>query len=147
MGRKVASFALATLGLEVISRNAPAPLAAARDAATREAQARNSAVLLVWNGWSRGPEYVETSGRFGKLYNHNGLLGCVDQWTARDTKTLVGLYHGAQAGMEVEQEVLWCVVCEKHHTLVGHSTLVDARRTRSPMAFCDGCRNGEDPDI
>lgn len=76
-----------------------------------------------------------------KIYNHNGFEGCVAQWTSRDTKTLVGLYHGEQSGMETDPEALWCVVCEKHHTLVGHPTLAEARRTRSPLDFCDDCRD------
>jgi len=139
MGSRIARFALTTLQLQVISRHGAATLAAARAAAKREAQARDAAVLLVWVGWDRGPEFVEPSGRHSKFYNHNGALGCVAQWTARDTGTLVGLYHGPQAGMENEEDI-WCVVCETHHTLIGHPTLAEARRTRSPREFCDDCR-------
>jgi hypothetical protein len=141
---KSANFALATLDREAISNRSVGTLAMARLAAKLEARARNAAILLVWGGWNRGPEYVEPSGRFSKFYNHNGLSGCVNQWTARDTKTLIGLYHGVQAGMEVVQDALWCVVCEVHHTLVGHASLVEARRTRSPRDFCDECRDNED---
>jgi hypothetical protein len=76
-----------------------------------------------------------------KEYAHEGLAGCVAQWRARETGTLVGLYHAVQARMESDPECRWCTVCEVHGTLVCHATLCDARRTRSPLAFCDDCRD------
>lgn len=76
------------------------------------------------------------------IYCFNNLAGCVAQWRSRETGTLVGLYHSLQAGMDSDPECRWSVVCEEHCTLVGHATLADARRTRSPLAFCDDCRAG-----
>lgn len=40
-------------------------------------------------------------------YAHNGLAGCVQQRRARQTRTLVGVYHGEQAGMEPDSESPW----------------------------------------
>lgn len=143
---KEAPFALATINLDVISRHGVATLACARQMAREEAQARGAEVVLVWGSGSlnkKAPEYVEPNGRVSTLHNHDGKAGCVDQWVSRDTGTLVGLYHGPQAGMEVDPSALWCTVCEAHGTLVGHATLKDARRTRSPKEFCDDCRGGE----
>jgi len=79
-----------------------------------------------------------------KQYLYNGFSGCVTQWKSRETKTQVGLYHGVQSGMECDPETKWCVVCEEHHTLVGHPTLALARLTRSPLEFCDDCREKHD---
>ncbi len=84
------------------------------------------------------------AGRIGKTYHFNGLAGCVEQWTARDTRTPMSLYHGPQAGIEDDPQGKWVVICELHHTLVGHPTLADARRTRSPVEFCDKCRERSD---
>lgn len=76
-----------------------------------------------------------------KQYEHNGLTGCVAQWRSRDTKTLVGLYSSVQAGMENDPELPWSTVCEVHNTLVSHSCLAHARSCRSPLEFCDDCRD------
>jgi hypothetical protein len=78
--------------------------------------------------------------RQAKQYGFDGLAGCVARWRSRATGTLVGLYHGEQSGIECDPELPWVTVCEEHHTLVSHPTLVDGRRTRDPREFCDDCR-------
>jgi hypothetical protein len=78
-----------------------------------------------------------------KQYAHLGLAGCVTRFRSRTTKTLVGVYHGAQAGMEDDPELPWISVCEEHHTIVGHATLGQARLTRDPTEFCDNCRSAQ----
>lgn len=80
-----------------------------------------------------------------KQYAHNGLAGCVSQFRSRDTRTLVGLYNCAQAGLEDNPETPWCVVCEEHHTLVCVESLRRARQIRSPREFCEAC-NADDSE-
>lgn len=76
-----------------------------------------------------------------RYYAFNGLAGCVTQRKCRETGTLVGLYHSDQSGMESDPELPWTTVCEKHNTLVSHTTLALAKMTLShPTAFCDECR-------
>lgn len=76
-----------------------------------------------------------------RTYKHRGILGCVEQWTARDTKTLVSLYHAEQGGFPVEPGgPLWLVVCEEHGASVGTNTRAQGRTTRSPQSFCEACR-------
>ena len=82
-----------------------------------------------------------------KQYHHNGLAGCVEQWTCRATRTRCGLYHAAQAGMEDDPaDGIWATVCEEHSTLVLHMQLKLARTFRDPRAWCDDCRAKEDPE-
>jgi hypothetical protein len=78
--------------------------------------------------------------RSTKEYSFNGFAGCVIQFKSRATKTLVGIYHGYQSGIEADPEYPWVSVCEVHHTCVAHTTLTDAHRTRDPREFCDDCR-------
>lgn len=76
-----------------------------------------------------------------KQYSFNGLAGCVAQMKVRQTDTLVGIYHGPQAGMEEDPSIPWQTVCEVHNTLVGHPTLALARSHASdPKGWCEECR-------
>lgn len=75
-----------------------------------------------------------------KQYAFNGLAGCVTQFRSRATKTLVGIYHGEQSGMEGDPESPFVSVCEAHNTLVGHGSLRLARLFRDPTNWCDDCR-------
>jgi hypothetical protein len=75
-----------------------------------------------------------------KLYSYNGLKGCVQQFRARATGTLLGLYHAEQAGIAAEAGSPWATVCEEHSTMVLHSSLAQARKVHNPRAFCDACR-------
>jgi hypothetical protein len=60
---------------------------------------------------------------------------------ARQTGTLVGVYHGVQAGMEDDPEIPWQTVCEVHHNLVGHPTLSLAMAHASdPRSWCEDCQ-------
>ena len=63
-----------------------------------------------------------------KQYSFNGLAGCVQQRKARQTETLVGVYHGEQAGMGDG----WFTVCEEHSRVT--------RRTRGDGARIVGSR-------
>lgn len=75
-----------------------------------------------------------------KLYQHNGLRGCVKQFKSPYTGTLVGIYHGAQGGIDIDPEYPWVSVCEEHNTCVSHRTLAMARLERDPCEFCEVCR-------
>lgn len=75
-----------------------------------------------------------------KQYEFNGLSGCVTQFRSRATRTLVGIYHGVQSGIESDPDYPWVSVCEEHHTCVCHATLANARLVRDPTDFCDDCR-------
>ena len=80
-----------------------------------------------------------------KQYTFKGLAGCVVQRVSRKTKTLVGLYHSEQAGMESDPDLPWTTTCEKHSTLVCHETLALARSSvPDPTLWCDDCRQDED---
>ena len=74
-----------------------------------------------------------------KVYRFNRLDGCVVQRVARQTGTLVGLYHNAQAGFD-EAGGAWSTVCEAHHACIAHETLALARAHLSdPTGWCNAC--------
>lgn len=76
-----------------------------------------------------------------RTYNHNGLEGCVSQRRSRITKTVVGVYHSGQSGLESDPEIPWITLCEDHGYLVGHPTLALAREwAADPTGWCDECR-------
>lgn len=75
-----------------------------------------------------------------KEYDFNGLAGCVSQRKAQTTGTLVGVYHGAQSGMEMDPEYPWITVCEVHANCVSHSTLALAKsHAADPEGWCEDC--------
>jgi hypothetical protein len=75
-----------------------------------------------------------------KVYDFNGLPGCVMQRRSRDTGALIGLYNAAQAGMKTDAGA-WTTVCEDHGTVVNHARLADARAWMAePSIWCEGCR-------
>ncbi|HUN92555.1 MAG TPA: hypothetical protein VMU33_10885 [Burkholderiaceae bacterium] len=75
-----------------------------------------------------------------KSYAFNGVPGCVTQRRSRDTGTLIGLYHAAQASMSTEAGA-WATVCEDHGTVVNHARLADARAWMAePSIWCEACR-------
>jgi hypothetical protein len=77
-----------------------------------------------------------------KQYGFNGIEGCVVQRKARETGTLVGVYHGFQSGMESDPETPWVTVCEVHGSIVGHSSLRLAMGwAADPEQWCEECRN------
>lgn len=77
-----------------------------------------------------------------KQYSFNDLAGCVEQRRSRETGTMVGLYHGDQAGMENDPEFPWLTVCEDHSTISVHASLSLAKRTLGfPTNWCDECRD------
>lgn len=78
--------------------------------------------------------------RGAKVYDHDGLAGCVARRISRATGTLVGVYHAAQAGMEDEPSIPWMTVCEVHSTFVRHPTLAVAMACNDPREWCDDCR-------
>lgn len=76
-----------------------------------------------------------------KHYSFKGLAGCVTQSKSRQTKTLVGVYHAEQAGLDTDPENPWVTVCEEHGCLVSHPTLEFARRNAAdPTEWCEDCR-------
>jgi len=80
-----------------------------------------------------------------KIYNHNGLAGCVSQRRSQKFKVLVGIYHAVQAGLEDDPTCIWMTVCEDHGTLVGHQTLTLAKSHAGfPDMWCEDCRNAKE---
>lgn len=78
-----------------------------------------------------------------RLYDFNGLAGCVVQRVARNTGTRVGLYYAEQAGLD-PQPGSWTTACEEHSTMIYHSTLALARRhLPDPAGWCEDCRKLE----
>ena len=74
-----------------------------------------------------------------RAYSHNGNAGCVQQRRARQTGTLVGVYHGLQSGLERDG---WITLCEEHHNLVAHPSLALARaHAADPLGWCEDCRS------
>ncbi|NTX44847.1 hypothetical protein HT749_15680 [Burkholderia cepacia] len=75
-----------------------------------------------------------------KLYEHNGLAGCVEQRRSRITGHVVGLYNAKQAGMDPDSGA-WATVCEEHASICNHSTLALARaHLGDPTTWCEACR-------
>ena len=76
-----------------------------------------------------------------RTYNANGLAGCVEQRTSRQTGKLVSIYHNAQAGLDdCGGEYPYSTVCEAHGWIVAHRTLALARRhATDPMGWCEKC--------
>ena len=67
--------------------------------------------------------------------------GLIQYRKARSTGTRVGVYSSVEAGLEVDPELKYSVVCEDHGSIVGVSTLVDARSCATePDSWCDECR-------
>ncbi len=64
----------------------------------------------------------------------------------RRTGTRVGVYDGAQAGMDVEAG-RWQTVCEAHGAIISHRTLALARHhAAAPDEWCDTCAGAAGPD-
>lgn len=81
-----------------------------------------------------------------KAYNYAGIPGCVSQSIPRGREVLVGLYHNAQAGLDVD-EGPWSLVCEEHCHSTGFSSLSAARDMQScPEEWCEGCGEGQHED-
>lgn len=77
--------------------------------------------------------------RGSKLYEFHGLAGCVVRRRSRATKTLVGVYHGLQAGLDVDTANPWVTVCEVHGSIVTQGTLALALGCTDPRCFCSDC--------
>ena len=80
--------------------------------------------------------------RMTKQYTFNGLSGCVIQRKSRESGSLVGLYHAAQA--EIAACEPWITVCELHGCMVVHATLALAiKDLPTPSSWCGVCRGDE----
>ena len=81
-------------------------------------------------------------------YGHKGLAGCVEQRKARQTRTVVGIYHGVQSGIEKDPATPWVTVCEEHGACVCHPTLRLARwHASDPQGWCEECRDKAEEKI
>lgn len=81
-------------------------------------------------------------------YSFSGLAGCVVQRRVRSTKTLVGVYHAEQAGIDSDPENPWVTVCEEHGSIVTHRTLAMAMsQLPDPSEFCEDCREEEEETV
>lgn len=75
-----------------------------------------------------------------RLYSHAGLAGCVQRHRARQTGTLVGVYHAEQAGLDPDGGP-WVTVCEDHGSVINHETLAQAKsHATDPEGWCEDCR-------
>lgn len=82
-------------------------------------------------------------------YGFNGVAGCVSQHVPRSGMTLVGVYNCEQAGIDdggsETNPLPWATVCERHHIIVTHRTLVSAKRHAvAPRQWCEQCREEYD---
>jgi len=82
-----------------------------------------------------------------RLYDFNGLGGCVEQRRNRATGNVVGIYDCEQSGVDggvqcdTDKPNPWATVCEKHGHIVGHRSLAVARsHAADPLGWCDSCR-------
>lgn len=79
-----------------------------------------------------------------KKYSHAGLAGCVQLRRARATKTLVGVYHGVQSGIDAEPSTPWVAVCEEHGSILSCESLKLAKsQAVEPEGWCSECRGDE----
>lgn len=75
-----------------------------------------------------------------KQYGYGGLAGCVIQRMARQTRTVVGVYHAEQSGIDTDAGLPWTTVCETHHCSVAHATLRTALfHSSDPAGWCEAC--------
>jgi hypothetical protein len=82
-----------------------------------------------------------------KEYSFNGLAGCVTQRRNQITRTLVGVYHASQAGLDNDPTTPWYTVCEVHNRLVGHRSLELALyHAADPRGWCGVCNGHEEAD-
>lgn len=76
-----------------------------------------------------------------RTYDAHGYAGCVSRSRSRQSGRLVGVYQGAQAGIEDDPAIPWVTVCEDHGSCVCHSTLALARAFAAyPLEWCEDCR-------
>jgi hypothetical protein len=76
-------------------------------------------------------------------YRFHGLTGCVEQRRNQRTGFLVGVYNCHQAEMESDPATPWATVCEEHHAICCHTSLVMARsHAGDPEGWCEDCRKG-----
>jgi hypothetical protein len=72
-----------------------------------------------------------------KLYDTQGLTGCVVRYNNRFNGRLVAIYHAAQAGLGEEG---WATVCEDHNSIQVHKTLTLAKKhVAYPPGWCERC--------
>lgn len=71
-----------------------------------------------------------------------GHAGLIHRARSRQTKTVVGIYRAAEAGIDTDPDLPYAVVCEDHATCLSVATLSHARATASdPGNWCDDCRD------
>lgn len=87
-------------------------------------------------------ETIKRKGRIvRKVYELNGVPGLVSMSKCHRTKSLVGVYNVAQAGLSTDEDFPWSTVCELHDHLAGFKTLPLAKAAASdPDTFCDECK-------
>lgn len=62
---------------------------------------------------------------------------------SRQTGTMIGVYDGIAAEMDVEAG-RWQTVCEEHGTILSHATRrIASDHSRVPLEWCEECR-GDD---
>lgn len=79
-----------------------------------------------------------------KVYNYNGMTGCIEQHKSRQTGKVVSIYRNDQAGLDdCDGEYPYSTVCEEHGWIVAHQTLQLARlHAADPLGWCEKC-NGQ----
>lgn len=67
--------------------------------------------------------------------------GCVRLWSPRGSNVVVGVYKGAEAGMDTDNgDAPWSLVCEDHSTILCFRTRADAEyHGVSPRGWCEVC--------
>jgi hypothetical protein len=73
------------------------------------------------------------------------LDGLIERRRCRKTRTWVGIYRSAEAGIETDPdpELRYSLVCEDHGSVVCVGSVQRARQEASDSTgWCDDCRNG-----
>lgn len=81
-----------------------------------------------------------------RTYEAHGLAGCVQIKRARQTGTLIEVFHADQAQLRDDPDnprTRWVCSCAVHGVLIYHRTLALARsHAARPKDWCEGCRKG-----
>lgn len=90
---------------------------------------------------------LQGSPRERRLYDFNGLGGCVEQRRSQANGNLIGIYNCEQSGIDggvqcdTDKPNPWATVCETHSQIIGHRSLAVARsHAADPLGWCDSCR-------
>lgn len=77
--------------------------------------------------------------RIVRNYRAYQCKGLVERRRNRITKSVIGVYHAEQAGLEAIPQDPWATVCETHSSVLRSATLRLARRSMTYTDWCNEC--------